>query len=107
MLFLEGDGPLATECYEAVERIQSGVSAEYIPNVRATAQLLTGKAATDPVHETWVSYARTCIKPGLDYFERQLASNTGLKQSVEVFKGCHLFSPQKVHNLTPQLSIMI
>lgn len=65
---------------------------------------MSGKAATDPAHEAWVLYARACVKPGLDYFECQLASLIGSKRSVEVFKGCRLFSPQKVHIIQPNTS---
>ena len=54
--FLEEDGPLATECYEAIERIRSGLHTEHIPNGRAVTQRLSGKAATDPAHEAWVLY---------------------------------------------------
>lgn len=35
--FLEGDGPLAVDCYKTVERIQAGLHTEHIPNVRAIA----------------------------------------------------------------------
>ena len=95
--FLEGDGPLAVDCYEAVDRILAGLRTEHIPNVRAIAQLISGKPPADPSHEAWISYARSCVQPGLDYFKRQLASTTGLKLSMEIFKGCRLFSPQKIH----------
>ena len=102
--FLEGDGPLAVDCYEAVERIQAGLRTEHIPNVRAIAQKLSGKAQGDPSHEAWVAYGKSCVQPGLDYFERQLASPSGLKQSVQIFRGCRLFSPQKVYVMQPNTS---
>lgn len=102
--FLEGDGPLAVDCYEAIERIQAGLRTEHIPNVRAIAQQLSGKVAGDPSHEAWVAYAKSCVQPGLDYFQRQLASTSGLKASVEIFSGCRLFSPQKVHVMQPNAS---
>ena len=98
MLFLEGDGSFAVDCYEAIERIQAGLRTEHTPNVRAVAQIwLSGKAAGDPSHEAWVSYANGCVQPGLDYFQRQLASPSGLKASLEIFQGCRLFSPQRIH----------
>lgn len=96
---LEGDGPLAVNCYEAVDRILTGLHAEYIPNVRAVAHMLSAKPPADPVHEAWVSHARKCVQPGLDYFKQQLESS--LKRSLDIFKGCRLFSPQKVHVIKP------
>lgn len=89
--YLEGDGPLAGDCYEA---IQAGLHTEFIPNARAIAQLLSGKPPNDQSHEALVTYARACVQPGLEYFQRQLATN--LKASLDVIKGCRLFSPQKV-----------
>ena len=83
------------------DRNLAGLRTEHIPNVRAIAQLLSGKPPADPSHETWISYARSCVQPGLDYFKRQLASTTGLKLSMEIFKGCRFFSPQKIHIMQP------
>ena len=100
--YLEGDGPLAVDCYEATERILAGLRTEYIPNVRAIAQLLSGKPPNDQSHEAWVSYARACVQPGLDYFQRQV--DTSLRGSLDVFKGCRLFSPQKIHIMQPSAS---
>ena len=100
--YLEGDGPLAVDCYEAMDKIIIGIRTEYTPNVRAVAQLLSGKPPTDPAHEAWVSYAKDCVQPGLDYFQRQL--DTSLKRSLEVFNGCRLFSPSKVHTMQPNAS---
>ena len=34
-------------------------------------------------------------------FEHQLASPSGLKRPVEIFRGCRLFSPQKVYAMPP------
>ena len=62
---LEGDGPLAVDCYEAVDRILAGLRTEHIPNVRAIAQLISGKPPADPSHEAWITYARSCVQPGL------------------------------------------
>ena len=59
--FLEGDGPLAVDCYKAV---LAGLRTDHIPNVRAIAQLLSGKPPADPSHEAWISYARRCFSQG-------------------------------------------
>ena len=97
--YLEGDGPLAVDCYEAINKIVVELRIEYTPNVRAVAELLSGKPPTDPAHEAWVSYAKDCVQPGLDYFQRQL--DTSVKEPLEIFKGCRLFSPPKVHTMQP------
>ena len=38
-------------------------------------------------------YARKCVQPGIDYFQKQLTTN--LKSPIAAFKAARLFSPQK------------
>ena len=97
--YLEGDGPLALDCYEIVDEVVASVATENIPNIRAIAEKLTRKPPSHPHHEQWVSYARNCVQSGLDYFVNQLTSS--LKMSLAIFKGCRLFSPQKVREMKP------
>lgn len=99
---LEGDGPLSFECFEIIDQVKASVVTENIPNVRAVAQSLTKQPPLHPHHEQWVSYARACVKGGLDYFNAQLTSN--LKGALEVFKCCRLFSPHRVRELNPTAS---
>lgn len=54
--------------------------------------------------KAWVAHGKSCVQPGLDYFERQLVSPSGLKQSVQIFRGCRLFLPQKVYVMQPNAS---
>ena len=71
----EGDIPLALDCFETIDQVIASVATENIPNVRAIAQKLTRKPPTHPLHEQWVTYARSCVQDGLDYFNDQLASS--------------------------------
>ena len=96
---LEGDGPLALDCYETVDTVIASVAAEHLPNVRAVAQCLTRQLPSHPHHEMWVKYAKSCVQGGLDYFTKQLTSS--LKVPLAVFKSCRLFSPQKVREMKP------
>ena len=91
--YLEGDGPLALECYEKVDTILNTIHTQHIPNVRALAQKLTLQPPSHPSHEQWVDYAQQCVAPGLEYFKRQVA--TSLKNALNVFKACRLFSHLK------------
>ena len=101
---LEGDSPLALDCSETIDQVKASVATENIPNVRAVAQKLTRKPPTHPLHEHWVTYARSCVQDGLDYFNNQLASS--LKVPLAVFKGCRLFSPQRVREMKPTGSLL-
>lgn len=44
-------------------------------------------------------YAKSCIQPGLDYFEKQL--QTSLKVPLSAFKAARLLCPYKVVSLKP------
>ena len=92
-------GPLALECYERVDRVLASIGTENIPNVRAIAENLTRQPLSHPHHEQWVTYARSCVKDGLNYFKCQLESS--LKTHLAVFKGCWLFYPRKVREMNP------
>ena len=96
---LEGDGPLSFECFEVIDKVRASIAVENIPNVRGVASLLTRQPPQHPHHEQWVTYARTCVTSGLDYFNSQFSTN--LKVVLEIFKSCRLFSPHKVREITP------
>jgi len=92
--YLEGDGPLVLHSYETIDKLLATIRINHMPNVNATVQSITSKPLSDPQSVKWISYAKSCVKPGLDYFKRQLS--TTMKNSLQVFKGCRLFSPHKV-----------
>ena len=93
---LEGDGPLS---FEILEKVKAAIAVENIPNVRGVAHMLTRQPPQHPHHEQWVTYARECVKSGLDYFDTQFSTN--LKAALDVFKCCRLFSPHKVREMNP------
>ena len=98
--FLEGDDPLALECYETITKVSAAIQVGHTPNVQAVAQHLTGGAPqSSPQHQQLIAYAKACAQPGLDYFQRQLGSS--LKAPLAAFKCARLFSPQKIHIIQP------
>ena len=48
---LEGDSPLALQCYKTIDQISALVTTENIPNVRAVSQHLTKQPPTHPLHK--------------------------------------------------------
>ena len=96
---LEGDGPLSFICFEVIEKVKAAIAVENIPNVRGVANMLSRQPPQHPHHEQWVTYARACVKSGLEYFDAQFSTN--LKAALEVFKCCRLFSPHKVREMNP------
>ena len=123
---LKGDGPLAVECYEIIETVGSAIRVSHTPNVQAISQKLSsgsdsmlhsifhvsqnppsrvvrGSASISSVsgslQQRMLNYAKSCVQPGLDYFEKHL--NSSLKDALSVFKAARYFSPKKVHAIQP------
>ena len=94
---LEGDGALATRCYEEVLTIRAAIASRYYPNVEAVANSLF---PTSPVNaNALIQYGISCVQPGIRYFEERYSSDSDFP--VNVFKGARFFSPFKVHDLQP------
>ena len=103
--FLEGDGPLALECYESITKVSATIQVGHTPNVQAVARQLTGGAPpSSPQHLQLIAYAKACVQPGLDYLERQLESS--LKSPLAAFKCARLFSPQKINLIQPDANAL-
>ena len=94
---LEGDGPLVLRCFEILSALAAGIQVGYYPNVQAIAQTLSG--GSPAVAQQWVDYAKTCVRPGLQYFLTKFSEE--LSGSVAAFKAARLFDPQKVVGLKP------
>jgi len=54
-------------------------------------------SAQSELSENLFDYARKCVQPGREYFEKQLATN--FMNSLAAFKAA---TPQKIHVLQPQ-----
>ena len=103
--FLEGDGPLAPDCHEAMERISAAIHTAHTPNVQTFIErMIPGIPPSDPRRQQLVAYTKSCVQPGLDYFQHQL--NNSLRDSLAFFKCARMFSPQKVHLLQPNATAL-
>ena len=91
---LEGDGPLAFTCYKIVQTVVASIQVANIPNVNAAARSL---APAPAVQQQLVTYTKSCVQPGLDYFQHQL--QTSLKVPLAAFKAARFFSPSKITDL--------
>ncbi len=68
---LEGDGPLALECYEVISTLSETARISHLPNVDAIARRLSQGNAQ--VEQQWKTYALKCVQPGLDYYRHHLS----------------------------------
>ena len=91
--YLEGDGPLALDCYETIEKVSASLNTANTPNVRALARQLTGAPPSDQGHQQLLLYVKNCVQPGLDYFERQ--RQTSLKNLWQHLKLLACFHQRK------------
>ncbi len=91
---LEGDGPIALECYEVISSVKAAIQVCHLPNTLAVVKRL----ASPPMSEqSLVDYAKACIQPGYDYFHLKFDSD--LRTVVDAFKSARLFLPTKVNDL--------
>ena len=63
---LEGDGPLALECYEKIIGVRNLIQERHWSNTAAVANRIA--TALQP-EQYWMSYAGNCVQRGFDYFE--------------------------------------
>ena len=77
---LEGDGPLAFTCYEIVQTVTS-IQVTNTPNVNAVAKSL---APVPAVQQQLVTYAKSCVQPGLDYFQHQLQTSLKVSSNADL-----------------------
>ena len=94
---LEGDGPLALQCYEIMETVSAAVRLAHYPNVDAVSSDIA--AGNLQIQQRMIAHAKMCIQPGIDYYTSHLAGC--LHNSMMAFKAARLFSPQKVHHMQP------
>ena len=96
---LEGDGPLAFTCYEAIQEVVTSIQVGNTPNVEAVARDLSTSIT---IQQALKAYAKQCIQPGVDYFNQQLATN--LKGPLMAFKASRLANPNMIRKLNPDAS---
>ena len=96
---LEGDGPLAFICYEAIQEVVTSIKVANIPNVQAVARDISSNFT---LQKTLIAHAKQCIQPGIDYFNHQLG--TSLKSPLMAFKASRMIDPTTIRNLNPDAS---
>ena len=97
---LEGDGALVMECYEVIRGIIATIHTGHYPNVQAIARKLS--SGNPACHQQWLSYAISCLKPGIDYFMDRFGNDSA--SPLCAFKAARLFSPHKVSEMKPVAS---
>ena len=78
---IEGDGPLAYECYEIISALSVAAQITHFPNVDALARQMDNS-------QQWKTYALQCVQPGLNYFHQHL--NGCLQSPLAAFKAARL-----------------
>ena len=92
---LEGDSILALICYDRILEIRVAIRSSYYPNVQAIVREAFPNNL--PLQSQWITYAVTCVKPGIDYFNSNLHDDGVIK----AFKAARLFSPDRVSEMQP------
>ena len=92
---LEGDGPLALQCYEVISILNASIHTSHFPNLTAVAEKI-GPASRV---QQFIHYEKLCVTPGLDYYITNFGND--LNESVSTFKAAQLFLPRKVTETLP------
>ena len=96
---LEGDGLLALKCYEIENNLFAGIHVQHFPNLLAVAQTISPGSASR--RQQWIDYGKTCVAPGLRYFNDKFSPSGDLGGSVAAFKAAGLVWPQKMVEIQP------
>ena len=88
----------------SAKRILTTLTAEihtaHYPNLEAVARALSAVSGASPtLLQQLVTYGRSCVKPGLDYFLAKFLHD--LSNSVSAFKSAQLLIPSKVVEMRP------
>ena len=78
---LEGDGPFVFSCYKEVQAIVNIIHVENTPTLQTVAESISPIAS---VKLQLMTHAKNYVKPGLEYFQKQL--QTSLKTPLKAFK---------------------
>ena len=97
---LEGDGPLALTCYDAISALNMATRQAHYPNLDAIAAHI---AAGDVQEESkLLQYAKKCVEPEITYYFQQISTN--MKTPLEAFKAARLFSPFRLTEINPSVA---
>ena len=92
---LESNGPVALQCYEIINSVTAAVEMAYY------LQAIISSISRDPnVQQQLKSYAISCVKPALDYYNEHLNADLMSVQSSTSF------SPHKLQEMKPDISIL-
>ena len=76
-----------------------------LPTPQMYEQLQGSQLASVPaLQQQLIDYGHACVEPGIQYFQTQLTSS--LQHSLSAFKAVHLFSPQKLQVMQPDVSVI-
>ena len=87
-------------CFEILSGLNAAVQASHLPNTQAVICCLSGCNTT--LAQQWVSYAKQCVEPGLQYFKTKFTE--ALSVSVAAFKAAGLLLPFKIDEMQSDAS---
>ena len=93
---LEGDGPLAFNCFEVIGCLMAAVNMAHYPNVRVVVRDIAGSSIA--VQQQLEAYATACVKSALDCYAQHLAAEI-MSIPLSAFKAARLFSPHKLQEI--------
>ena len=86
---LEGNGPLAFQCYEVISALSTSVMMENYPNVQTVVRNISRSTEQQLKRR---KYTRKCIMLALDYYKEHLEADV-MSTPLKAFKAARLFDP--------------
>ena len=99
---LEGDGPVAFQCYEIYTGLLTAVELQHCPNLCAIAKKWSGS-----IHfllDKFMIYGKGRVKPVVQYLKSKFSIE--LSNSLSIFKAAQVFVPSKVKEMTADIGIV-
>lgn len=102
MYNLDSEGALMVNCYEEIVKLRAVLNTAYHPNIESVAQSLAPGNVI--AQQQWISYAMSCVQPGLDCFRDNFGDDAN--PPLNVFKAMRYFAPARIFEIQPSASDM-
>lgn len=102
---MEGDADLSYHVYKWLQEVLVAVGHSHLPNVEAVASQIAPE--DNQKRNALIQYAKDCIRPALQYFQRRFAHLDGdLHWLVQVYKAVRLCDPYFVRDTRPTVAMV-
>lgn len=93
---------MAFKCYEIYTKLLTAIELQHYPNLSAVAKRLSGSVHS--LLDRLMKYGKDRVTPVVKYFKSKFSNE--LSKSLSIFKAARVFTPSKVKEMTPDVSVV-